>query len=373
MSQASFHDVSILSRGPEERSEAEERWVTFQPYLLSKGYRLRARYQPDWVPSWTIAGGRPDNCEDSRDSMPVRVLDAVRIDDERQVMIKMLVPSVDDREGEDELDLLQRFSASSLQVDPYNHVVPCLDAFPIPGVQNGIFVVMPLLSRYDYPPFSNLEELHDFLWQIFEGLLFLHDNNVAHCDIASANIMMDARPLFNEPFHPFLRHLTMDGKRLIYPRYLRSQRSVRYYYIDLGYAKRFHDPDTPRLLVGTRARERAPEQKGGQPYDPFVADVYQLGAVLRRDLIPKYVTLQFLLPLARLMTERDPSQRPALKVARDRMSAEFDELSGWTRRWPIIPQDVRFTNRCILVFAAITNELILSMKYSLAALMFWRR
>lgn len=27
-------------------------WVDYQPFLLSRGYKLRPRYQPDWVPSW---------------------------------------------------------------------------------------------------------------------------------------------------------------------------------------------------------------------------------------------------------------------------------------------------------------------------------
>lgn len=102
---------------------------------------------------------------------------------------------------------------------------------------------------------------------------------------------MDSQPLYDEPFHPFLQHCSIDGKRPIYPRYLRSQKHIRYYYIDLGYAKWFHDPHAPRTLVGARARERAPEQKSGQPYDPFLVDIYQLGAMVRRDLIP--VRLRF--------------------------------------------------------------------------------
>lgn len=98
--------------------------------------------------------------------------------------------------------------------------------------------------------------------------------------------MMDSRPLYNEPFHPVFQHRSADGKRLVYPHYSRSQKNIRYYFIDLGYAKWFRDPNTPRTLAGGRARERAPEQKKGQPYDPFVGDVYQLGAMIRRDLIP---------------------------------------------------------------------------------------
>ncbi|KAG9098987.1 hypothetical protein FRC06_005777, partial [Ceratobasidium sp. 370] len=282
----SFDVLSPLSLGPEERSEAENRWVTFQPYLLSKGYQLRPRYQPDWVPSWKATGANPLSCEDSANSMPLRILDATRVGDQAQVVIKMLAPSDADREGEEELQILRHFSSPPFTNNPANHVVPCLDSFPIPGVEGGTFFVMPLLSRYTNPPFGDLSEIHDFLNQLFEGLEFLHENGVAHCDIASANIMMDRRPLYDEPFHPYYQHRSLDGKRLIWPKYLRSQKPVRYYYIDFGYAKWFRDPATPRVLVGTRAREAAPEQKSGGPYDPFKGDVYQLGALLRRDLIP---------------------------------------------------------------------------------------
>jgi hypothetical protein len=30
----------------------ERYWRDKQPWLLSCGYQLRARYQPDWIPSW---------------------------------------------------------------------------------------------------------------------------------------------------------------------------------------------------------------------------------------------------------------------------------------------------------------------------------
>jgi serine/threonine protein kinase len=103
--------------------------------------------------------------------------------------------------------------------------------------------------------------------------------------------MMDGRVLYHQPFHPFHQDFTLDRKRQIHPRYLRSQRPVRYYYIDFGYAKWFRDSSQPHVLRGSRARERAPEQLSGELYNPFLADIYQLGALLRRDLIPVCLSL----------------------------------------------------------------------------------
>jgi hypothetical protein len=87
----------------------------------------------------------------------------------------MLAPSDDDREGEEELRILQHFSTAPHKDDPTNHTIPCLDSFPIPDVEGGIFFVMPLLSEFNDPPFYDLSEIHDFLTQIFEVSLCCSD------------------------------------------------------------------------------------------------------------------------------------------------------------------------------------------------------
>ncbi|KAF8595933.1 kinase-like protein [Ceratobasidium sp. AG-I] len=358
----SFHDVDILSLDPNQLSDAEKRWVLFQPYLLSKGYELRPRYHPDWEPSWTKTGADPRSCEDGISTFPLRILDATRVQDRSQVVIKMVAPADDDREGKEELEILQHFSNEPFRDDPKNHVVPCFDAFPMPGVEGGVFYVMPLLSKYKDPAFYNLNEINDFLGQIFEGLEFLHSNDVVHCDIASPNIMMDRRSLYDEPFHPYYQHTSIDSKRLIFPKYLRSQRPVRYYYIDFGYATWFRNDDLPRTVEGERARERAPEQLTGNPYDPFKVDMYQLGAVIRRDLIPKYKPLAFLLPLAREMTSPDPDKRPTLQRARQSMVTQFAGLGGFRNRWPIIPAEASFITRCLFIISGTSTEIMLFLR-----------
>ncbi|KAG8688824.1 hypothetical protein FRC11_004701, partial [Ceratobasidium sp. 423] len=92
----------------------------------------------------------------------------------------MIIPSDEDREGEEELDILRYLSSEQCISDPANHAVQCLDSFPIPGVEGGAFCVMPLLTAYNYPPFNNLGEIHNLLVQVFGGLQFLHRHNIAH-------------------------------------------------------------------------------------------------------------------------------------------------------------------------------------------------
>ncbi|QRV89239.1 kinase domain protein [Ceratobasidium sp. AG-Ba] len=362
----SFDTAELATHAPEKRLEVEERWVSFQPYLQSKGYQLRPRYRPGWVPSWIKTGANPLECEDSPHVLPLRTLDATRVNDKLQVFIKMIVPSDMDHEGRQELEILQRFSAPPFSDDPTNHVVPLLDTFPIPEVEGGVFVVMPLLSKYKNPPFYNLSEIHDFLTQLFEGLEFLHLNDVAHCDIAPANVMMDKSPLFDEPFHPFHNHLSLDGQRTISPKYTRSQHPVRYYYIDFGYGKWFKDPTMPRTSVGMQAKERAPEQADGVVYDPFKVDIYQLGAIIRRDLIPRYKLLGVLLPLARDMTNSDPRKRPNLQVAQITLHTHFAGLPGWRTRWPLIAPDASFQQRIRLVISGLAAELFVFLKQLLS-------
>lgn len=42
-------------------------WRRRQPWLQSRGYMLRPRYRPGWVPSWRTTGANPIDCEDSVD------------------------------------------------------------------------------------------------------------------------------------------------------------------------------------------------------------------------------------------------------------------------------------------------------------------
>lgn len=79
----SSHNLDKFSRIP-----GEEVWVERQPFLLSRGYRLRPRYDPDWVPSWKLPRKKPiqyiSECEDAlRTGLEFsgRIMDAVRIHD----------------------------------------------------------------------------------------------------------------------------------------------------------------------------------------------------------------------------------------------------------------------------------------------------
>lgn len=52
--------------GPGTLGPSEELWRDRSAWLESKGYRLRARYQPGWVPSWKSNGKMFMQCEDGQ-------------------------------------------------------------------------------------------------------------------------------------------------------------------------------------------------------------------------------------------------------------------------------------------------------------------
>lgn len=53
-------DIDLDALAPHETI-----WPKKQPFLASKGYYLRPRYQPDWVPSWVKDPTlRRDSCPD---------------------------------------------------------------------------------------------------------------------------------------------------------------------------------------------------------------------------------------------------------------------------------------------------------------------
>ncbi len=54
--------------GPIDLDSEEQAWLGYQPFLYGRGYQLRPRYRPGWVPSW-----RPGCHYDAEDALPLPV------------------------------------------------------------------------------------------------------------------------------------------------------------------------------------------------------------------------------------------------------------------------------------------------------------
>ena len=90
-----------------------------------------------------------------------KVIDAIRSKDNAQVAIKKL------RKGSRELEIARYLDSGELRKDKRNITVPILDVF---SEENSTmeFMVMPLLKQFDYPSFSSVDEVIEFMKQTLQ-------------------------------------------------------------------------------------------------------------------------------------------------------------------------------------------------------------
>ncbi|KAI0334855.1 hypothetical protein GY45DRAFT_1242123 [Cubamyces sp. BRFM 1775] len=317
-------------------NEQEIQWRERQEFLQSRGYLLRPRYHRDWVPSWR--GKSPDAVIDAEDGfqLPFRtnVIDATRESDGALVYLKRV------RTNSLELQILSYLSSDELRQDPRNHCVPLLDVLPDPIDLNMSIMVMPFLRYIDYPPFETVEDVFGCLDQVLEGLVFIHDQGVAHRDCAYKNIMMDASALFPRGFHPVAQTALPDAVTSA-PVLSRSAARVHYYFIDFGISTRF-DPksSSPRLVTGKDGLDQEPPELSKTiPYDPFKLDVFLIGNLVRSRIQAKYTNLTVLEPLIAQMVHPDPAQRPTAAEAYRRFQAIRRKIPTFKKYWLLQPRD----------------------------------
>ena len=123
--------------------------------------------------------------------------------------------------------------------------------------------------------------LVSFASQFLRGVSFLHKHKVAHCDLKTANVVVDHDT----------GHVTL---------------------IDFDLAVR--GVDSLDGFAGT-VEWTAPEVGNVTRYDPMGADVWSAGKVLHSVVSsgPKSADRQFLLDLAKGMMTEDPSTRPSMQ------------------------------------------------------------
>ncbi|EGO02257.1 hypothetical protein SERLA73DRAFT_48387 [Serpula lacrymans var. lacrymans S7.3] len=312
-------------------------WRDRQPYLASRGYMLRPRYHAGWKPSWLGTNVDPEYCEDSIEQLLPQILDA-RKDDGTVVCLKKLKCTTN------EIEIARYLTSQSNPRDSRNHCVPILDTFHDPIEPETTYIAMPLLRPFDDPEFGAFGEVLDFINQTLEGIAFMHSLNVAHRDCAGPNIMMDARPLYTQEWHPVRRNYTTDGVYELQPR-ARIDFPVRYFFVDFGLATRF-EPGQPRRVTGGKGRDQdVPELSNVVPYDPFKVDVFILGHLYQTDFHEKFHGLDALVPLVHSMTAVDPSVRPSAQLALNIFQEVRNEIETATLRRRLARRDESFPER----------------------------
>ncbi|KAJ7743784.1 kinase-like domain-containing protein [Mycena metata] len=294
----------------------EEDWVRYQPFLQERGYILRPRYRPGWVPESLLQGKNVWECEDSFPQFHRGILDATRISDGVQVVLKM----VDRMSAEIQIpELLSKHTEHG------NPAIPVIDAFPIPDDAERLFMVMPRMRDSTATPFfKTVREFVEFLQQVLEGLVFLHSNNIAHLDICPSNVVVDSSTMIPGGFH-FIDDSTSDGLTYITDRakfparvpFMNDRTTagpLHYYFIDFSHSVRFPSFESRELITGDDYEKSTtqfiPEISATVPYDPFKVDVRMVGEMLREDFISSYVGLEFVIPLVQKLLRRQPARRP---------------------------------------------------------------
>ncbi|KAJ6559519.1 kinase-like domain-containing protein [Mycena sp. CBHHK59/15] len=331
---------SVPSNGRPRASRArlgrgEQFWYHHRDWLKDQGYLLRARYQAEWIPSWR-RGAMEDleayGHEDGHSYMHPNVMDATMSSDGSFVMMKKV------ESPGSELDIAVWFSEEPQRSDPANYCVPVYRVLSDPNEPGWAIIVMPLLRSFDRPRFDTIGEAVGFFTQIFEGLQFMHKNNVAHRDCTSMNIMMDGSSLYSVPFHPIEQHLKRDfsGKA---PHLTRTQRPVKYYLADFGLSRKYKPEERPPLEPIIMAGDKsAPEYRVCDACDPFPTDVYHLGNLIRGEFLQgtEFVSqkrgFEFMEPLVADMVQTDPSLRPDMDEVVRRFGDIVQGLSSWKLR-----------------------------------------
>ncbi|KAJ7139605.1 kinase-like domain-containing protein [Mycena epipterygia] len=292
--------------------EQERQWMHYQPFLEKQGYMLRRRYRPGWISEVLTLGKSPWHCEDSI-STRGRVLDATRISDGAQVILKMV-------EMISTETTVSKFLANEPGAD--NHTITMLELIPMHDDPEHAFLVMPRMRGCSDPPlFATVGEFIEFVEQVLQGLAFLHSKNIAHRDICTLNLVMDSSRLIPGGFH-FLSACTSDGVNYLYPGANDSHPGVmktrsmaapmQYYYIDFGLSVHFPTFEARQLVTGEcgQLRKHVPEISDTIPYDAFKADVRLVGEMLRTDFLLFYTGLDFIIPFVKKLRRRNPARRP---------------------------------------------------------------
>ncbi|KZV64855.1 hypothetical protein PENSPDRAFT_738046 [Peniophora sp. CONT] len=320
----------LAIKNVERLSSYELKWRDRQPLLRARGYQLRPRFRPGWKPSWSKWDWLPPcikyglmNPYSREDALPLSfgevIMDAERAKGELVVM-KIIEKSAHPYE----LDIATFLSELK---DLRNHCVPVLDFFDAFDDVGRTIIVMPLLRRFDDPPFETVWEVSECIGQFFEGLKFMHDLNVAHRDCFWPNLMMDASSLYRKPFHPASPQRSKDwsgpAKHISRTEaFVKTGQHVKYYFIDFGISRRYERYDAahnyPRELPIIPGDKSVPEHQGERyhkPSDPFATDIYLLGNAIRERFLrnDEYSSkLHFLDRLIAQMTHENPEARPRI-------------------------------------------------------------
>ncbi|EIN06270.1 hypothetical protein PUNSTDRAFT_39424, partial [Punctularia strigosozonata HHB-11173 SS5] len=319
-------------------------WRDHYNWLKSCGYCLRARYHPDWIPSWIIRDDLVDYEQEDFwiDGADACNMDAVRMEDGIAVKLKLIHL----REYIEEEKLLYKLDEDALATDPQNHCMPTFEILNVPGEEEDLrIVITPLLRDWDDPRFDTVGEVVSVIQQIFEGMNFMHTHGIAYCSTVRNNIKLDPWDMYPDGFHPSNHTVPSDWDIYgVAKHYTRTQCSPRYYLeispTSLIYSTR-HGA-TAASIDGVDGAVFEVQQDGCSTYFPFAEDCLHVGSLHcahmteRQHGFQVFKDFDFLRPLAEEMTLNSHVHRPQMEDAIHRLDALIKGMSSSQLRSPAV-------------------------------------
>ncbi|KAJ6525875.1 hypothetical protein DFH09DRAFT_1095431 [Mycena vulgaris] len=292
-------------------------WRDHYSWLQDCGYLLRPRYSPDWSPPWLGNTTKtPADFEEGVKLITSTAIDAARISDGSYVILKRCDPSdISLFPGVvPEVHMFEKLASEPLVSDPKNHCVSPIEIIHVPKQDSEeVLIVLPLLYEWVRFPFSTIGEAVSFFSQTFEGLQFLHNNNIWHgssSDCKYNNLLMDASPIFRDDPHPWRPERIQDFSRAPRPARIHDP-SAGPPLVDLGYGGTYGVPEWGFL-----------EQR----CNPFPVDVWCLGNMIHGHFTEGYALLG-----------KQKNKRPSVKQAIRSTKHWATQLYFMVKRIPAIP------------------------------------
>ncbi|KAK7691871.1 hypothetical protein QCA50_005275 [Cerrena zonata] len=220
------------------------------------------------------------------------------------VMVRMM--AIRDQ-GHECVSILRKIATGPLALLSNNHCLPLFREFTFEDIVFGIFPRAGgcFEEAWGYWAKNSVGDILDMILQILEGVVFLHDHNIAHRDLFNANFLVDWHP------ESMLSNETAVSK-------------PRVYIIDFEFAVEFPAdcPSEERLCVGLPCtkwyaddytRPYPPEINESIPWCPFKLDIWQLGYSFTFEGIR--TSIKEIDELFSTMISDQPAERPTAKEA----------------------------------------------------------
>ncbi|KAF8527648.1 hypothetical protein BU17DRAFT_39570, partial [Hysterangium stoloniferum] len=206
------------------------------------------------------------------------IMAATRISNGAVVQLKKISLS---KHG-NEFSIATHFSSKLLASEPQNHCIPVVEVIKIPKDESIVVLVFPNFLSLRDAKFETRDDIMEFLGQIFEGIQFLHKNNVAHRWCIPQGSKKCPNCVRRE-------HRLMDI-------------CLRKYYLDnFEHSRRY---DTANWLFRG--------YKYHKPCDPFAIDICYIGHMIKMEFIDRKRNVDFMLALVTDMVQENPAARPTI-------------------------------------------------------------